>query len=88
MNVESLAIGTELLLGQIVNSNAADIATRLADSGFGHYRQSVIGDNRERMDQAIRFAVGRCDALIIIACITPTADDLTCENHAALAGLG
>ena len=57
MIVESLAVGTELLLGQIVNTNAADIARRLADSGLTHVRQSVIGDNAKRMDEAIAAAV-------------------------------
>lgn len=87
MSVESLAVGTELLLGQIVNSNAADIASRLADAGLTHYRQSVIGDNRDRMDAAITAAVDRCDALIITGGIGPTADDVTRESVAAVAGV-
>lgn len=87
MIVETLAIGTELLLGQIVNSNAADIASRLADAGMTHYRQGVIGDNRDRMDDAIRYATGRCDALIMTGGIGPTADDVTRESVAAVAGV-
>jgi len=65
VRVETLAIGTELLLGQIVNSNAADIAVRLADSGMIHQRQTVVGDNAGRMEDAIRESTTRCDALII-----------------------
>jgi nicotinamide-nucleotide amidase len=87
VNVEILAIGTELLLGQIVNSNATDIATRLADSGFNHRYQGVVGDNRERMDAAIAQAIERSDALIITGGIGPTQDDVTREAVAAAAGV-
>ncbi len=87
MIVESLAVGTELLLGQIVNTNAADIARRLADSGLTHVRQSVIGDNAKRMDEAIAAAVSRCDALIITGGIGPTQDDVTRESVATVAGV-
>ncbi len=87
MNVESLAVGTELLLGQIVNTNAADIAVRLADSGVTHIRQSVVGDNAERMEAAIGEAVSRSDALIITGGIGPTADDITREAVAGVAGV-
>ena len=87
MIVESLAVGTELLLGQIVNTNAADIARRLADSGLMHVRQSVIGDNLKRMDEAIASAAARSDALIITGGIGPTQDDVTRESVAAVAGV-
>jgi len=85
--VETLAVGTELLLGQIVNTNASDIAVRLADSGITHMRQSVVGDNRDRMDGAIAAAVKRSDALIITGGIGPTRDDATRESVAAVAGV-
>lgn len=87
MIVESLAVGTELLLGQIVNTNAADIARRLAESGITHVRQSVIGDNAKRMDEAIAAAVARCDALIITGGIGPTQDDVTRDSVAVVAGV-
>lgn len=87
MNVETLAVGTELLLGQIVNTNAADIAVRLADSGMTHIRQTVVGDNATRMQDAIREAAGRCDALIITGGIGPTQDDITREAVAAVVGV-
>lgn len=87
MNVEMLAVGTELLLGQIVNGNAADIGTRLADAGLAHYRQSVVGDNLDRIVAAIREAVGRADALIITGGIGPTQDDLTRDALALAAGV-
>ena len=85
MNVETLAVGTELLLGQIVNTNAADIAVRLADSGMTHIRQTVVGDNATRMEDAIREAVERSAALIITGGIGPTQDDITRDAVAAVA---
>jgi nicotinamide-nucleotide amidase len=87
VNVEILAIGTELLLGQIVNTNASDIAVRLAESGLTHTRQGVVGDNAERMESAIVHAVARSDALIITGGIGPTADDITRDAVAAVAGV-
>lgn len=87
MRVETLAIGTEMLLGQIVNSNAADIAVRLADSGMTHQRQTVVGDNATRMEEAIRESTARCDALIITGGIGPTQDDITREAVAQVAGV-
>ncbi len=87
MNVEILAIGTELLLGQIVNTNASEIATRLADRGLTHRFQAVVGDNRDRMAEAISGAVARSDALILTGGIGPTKDDITREVVAAVAGV-
>ena len=87
MIVEVLAVGTELLLGQIVNRNAADIGSRLADAGMDHYRQSVVGDNRARMVEAVRLACSRADALIITGGIGPTKDDVTREALAEAAGV-
>ncbi|MGI9642316.1 MAG: competence/damage-inducible protein A [Acidimicrobiia bacterium] len=87
MNVEILAVGTELLLGQIVNTNATEIATRLADHGLAHRYQGVVGDNAERMEDAIGHATQRADALIITGGIGPTQDDITREAVAAVAGV-
>jgi nicotinamide-nucleotide amidase len=87
MIVEVLAVGTELLLGQIVNRNAADIGTRLADAGLDHYHQAVVGDNRVRMVEAIGLACSRADALIITGGIGPTKDDVTREALADAAGV-
>lgn len=87
MIVEILAVGTELLLGQIVNTNASDIAVRLAELGINHMRQSVVGDNRDRMDGAIAEAVVRSDALVITGGIGPTRDDATRESVAAVAAV-
>ena len=85
MIVEVLAVGTELLLGQIVNSNAAHIGAKLAEAGFDHYHQSVVGDNLDRVAAAIRAACDRSDALIITGGLGPTKDDLT-RDAIALAG--
>ncbi len=87
MNVEILAVGTELLLGQIVNTNATEIARRLADRGFTHRYQAVVGDNRDRMASAIAAAAQRSDALIITGGIGPTQDDITREVVADVAGV-
>jgi nicotinamide-nucleotide amidase len=85
--VETLAVGTELLLGQIVNSNASVIGARLAESGLDHYHQSVVGDNVPRIVDAVQRAVGRADALIITGGIGPTQDDLTREALCVVAGV-
>lgn len=87
MNVEVLAVGTELLLGQIINSNGAHIGARLAEFGLDHYRQAVVGDNLERLTAAIREAAERADALIVTGGLGPTQDDLTREALCAAAGV-
>jgi nicotinamide-nucleotide amidase len=86
MIVEVLAVGTELLLGQIVNTNATELGARLADAGLDHYHQSVVGDNVDRISGAIRLAMSRADALIITGGIGPTQDDLTREAICAATG--
>jgi nicotinamide-nucleotide amidase len=85
--VEVVAVGTELLLGQIVNSNAATIGARLAEVGLDHYRQSVVGDNLARVTEAIAEAAARSDAVIITGGIGPTQDDLTREALCIAAGV-
>ena len=87
MIVETVAIGTELLLGQIVNSNAAEIGSRLAAAGLDHFRQSVVGDNLDRMVAALRSAIERSDAVVITGGIGPTQDDITREAMCAVAGV-
>ncbi|MFV9671934.1 MAG: competence/damage-inducible protein A [Acidimicrobiia bacterium] len=87
MIVEILAVGTELLLGQIVNSNATRIGERLADAGLDHFQQTVVGDNETRIAAAIDAACYRADALIITGGLGPTKDDLTREAIARAAGV-
>jgi len=81
--VEVLCIGTELLLGNILNGNARWLAEQLAALGIPHYRQEVVGDNRERLIEAVRGAAGRCRVLLTTGGLGPTPDDLTTEAIAA-----
>lgn len=80
---ELLCIGTELLLGNILNSNARWLAERLAALGIPHFRQEVVGDNRERVITAVRAASQRSRVLITSGGLGPTPDDLTTEAIAA-----
>ena len=79
MIVEVIAVGTELLLGQIVNSNASYIGSKLAEAGLDAHYQVVVGDNHDRLTEAIRAAIERADAVILTGGIGPTPDDLTRE---------
>ena len=80
---EILCVGSELLLGNIVNGNARWLAEQLACLGIPHHRQQVVGDNRERLIGAVREAAGRCRLLITTGGLGPTPDDLTTEAIAA-----
>ena len=79
MIVEVIAVGTELLLGQIINSNVAFIGRRLAEEGFDVHHQVTVGDNLARLVETIATAVSRADAVILTGGIGPTPDDLTRE---------
>ncbi|MGI9951240.1 competence/damage-inducible protein A [Moorellaceae bacterium AZ2] len=87
MLAEAIFTGTELLLGQVVNTNAAFLAQQLAAAGISLFRQIVVGDNLERIKQAIREAKERADLIIIGGGLGPTQDDLTREALAAALGL-
>jgi nicotinamide-nucleotide amidase len=84
---EIIGVGTELLLGQIVNTNATWIGQRLADVGWDCLRHTVVGDNTERIAEAIREALGRADAVILTGGLGPTQDDVTREALAEVAGV-
>jgi nicotinamide-nucleotide amidase len=84
--VEVIAVGTELLLGQIVNSNAAVIGAALAERGLDAHFQQVVGDNLGRISTAIRTALDRSDAVVITGGIGPTQDDMTREALADVTG--
>lgn len=88
MIVEVIAVGTELLLGEIVNSNLATIGARLAEDGFDAHYQQVVGDNVGRLSDSIRTAIGRADAVVMTGGIGPTQDDLTRDAICAVAGVG
>lgn len=83
MIVEVIAVGTELLYGQTVNTNAARIGVRLAEAGLEHQYSSVVGDHPGRMEDSIRLAMSRADAVIITGGLGPTQDDITREAIAA-----
>jgi nicotinamide-nucleotide amidase len=85
---EIIGVGTELLLGQIVNTNAAWIGQRLADVGWDCLRHTAVGDNEGRIAGTIREALGRADAVILTGGLGPTQDDVTREALAAVAGVG
>ena len=78
-SVEVLSIGTELLLGNIVNTNSQWIAEQLAILGIPHFRQTVVGDNPERLKEAILEASKRSEILITTGGLGPTPDDITTE---------
>ena len=85
-SAEILCVGTELLLGEVVNTNAAYIAVRLAELGVSVYHQSVVGDNPERLRRELSAALSRCDLVIMTGGLGPTYDDLTKETAAELFG--
>lgn len=87
MRCEIIAVGTELLMGQIVNSNAAEIARELAGLGIGVYYQTVVGDNEERLAETFSLALTRSDLIIFSGGLGPTGDDITRETVARMLGL-
>lgn len=77
MKIELISIGTEILLGDIVNTNAAYLSKELANIGCNVYRQTTIGDNTNRLDEAIRYAFSNHDVVITTGGLGPTDDDIT-----------
>ena len=75
MKAEILCVGTELLLGEIVNTNAVYIAQELARMGIDLYHQTVVGDNPERLIDALETAFARADLVIMTGGLGPTYDD-------------
>jgi nicotinamide-nucleotide amidase len=82
MKAEILAIGTELLLGQIVNSNAQYLSQKLADLGIPVYYHTVVGDNTERLFHQLQVSSKRSDLIFLTGGLGPTKDDLTKETIA------
>ena len=83
---EIICVGTELLLGQIVNTNAAWLARQLTLLGISSYYQTVVGDNPERMRLAMEVAADRSDLIVVTGGLGPTADDLTMAIAADVTG--
>lgn len=86
MKAEILAVGTELLMGQIVNTNAQYISSKLPDVGVGVYYHSVVGDNPDRLEESLKLALERCNVVIMTGGLGPTQDDLTKETVAQVFG--
>lgn len=82
MSAEIICVGTEMLLGNILNSNAQYLAIQLAKLGIPHYYQTVVGDNPQRLKHVIEIASQRSEILIFTGGLGPTPDDLTCETIA------
>ncbi len=82
-SAEILCVGTELLLGDIVNTNAAYISQQLASLGIGVYHHSVVGDNDSRLKDALELAFSRADLVVMTGGLGPTYDDMTKETTAA-----
>src|SRR3990170_959090 len=79
MKAEIVAIGTELLLGQIVDTDAVYLAQRLAELGIDLYFKTTVGDNLERATWAVRQSLGRAEVVITTGGLGPTQDDLTTQ---------
>lgn len=82
MRVEVIAVGSELLLGQITNTNATYISARLAEIGVNVYYHTVVGDNPSRLENIVKLAEKRADVLIFSGGLGPTKDDMTKETIA------
>ena len=82
-SAEILCIGTEILMGDIINTNAAYIAKELAGLGINVYHQSVVGDNPQRLKESLALAFSRADIVITTGGLGPTYDDLSKETIAA-----
>lgn len=87
MDAEIIAVGSELLLGQIANTNAQYISQRLSSVGLNVYYHTVVGDNRKRLLSALEIACKRADIIITTGGLGPTMDDLTKETVAEFLGL-
>ena len=86
MIAEILCIGTELLMGQVLNTNAQFLSRRLAALGVTQQHQTVVGDNAERLEAAYRLALSRADVVITSGGLGPTVDDITKRVAAKVAG--
>ena len=86
MTAEIISVGTELLLGNILNTNAQYLSRELAALGITVQRESTIGDNHGRLADFVNEAKSRCDLLVFTGGLGPTADDLTKETVAACFG--
>lgn len=86
MITELISVGTEILLGNIVNTNSAYLSEKCAELGLSVYYQTVVGDNETRMRETIQTALDRSDIVILTGGLGPTEDDLTKEVTAEVMG--
>lgn len=86
MVVEIIAVGTEILLGNIINTNAAFLAEKCASLGLSSYYQTVVGDNGDRLAECLKTALSRADIILLCGGLGPTQDDLTKETAARVLG--
>ncbi len=87
MNAELIAVGSELLLGDIIDTNTAWLARKLRDHGINLYHRTVVGDNRSRLIFLLRQAIDRSDLVIVTGGLGPTYDDITKACLAEVAGV-
>src|SRR5438874_7084700 len=86
MRAEIVSVGTELLLGQIVDTNAAHLARALSEVGVSVYRRTTVGDNHDRLLTALKSALAESDLILTIGGLGPTDDDITRETLAEAIG--
>ena len=86
MHAEVLSVGTELLLGEITDTNAQEISARLKEAGIDVYRRVTVGDNLARLTASFSEDLGRADVVIATGGLGPTDDDVTAEALAAAMG--
>ena len=86
MKTEIISIGTELLMGYVVDTNSADIAKALLGMGIGTYYRQIVGDNPKRLEEAVEIAANRSDLIIMSGGLGPTKDDITKEVVATFVG--
>ena len=86
MIAEILCVGTELLMGQVLNTNAQFLSRRLSALGIAQYHQTVVGDNAARLEEAYRLALSRADVVLTSGGLGPTVDDITKRVAAKVAG--
>jgi nicotinamide-nucleotide amidase len=79
MNAEIVTTGTELLLGEIVDTNATFIARQLREVGVNMYYKTTVGDNRQRLAEVLRHGLQRSELIIVTGGLGPTVDDITRE---------
>ena len=87
MKAEILSVGTEILLGDIVDTNAQFLARRLSEMGIDVYFESTVGDNPARLLETFRLALSRADIVLVTGGLAPTMVDLTCACAAQSLGL-